>query len=174
MTERFEDYTRKNILSLFGTEAEFLEVWNGPEEKRATIELLEKNGVLFEALKRELGNPDLDEFDIVCSIAYGKPPMTRELRASKARQGKFLEKYQGTCRAVLETLIDIYARTSVANIDDRAILKTDSFKSFGGPLKIVQHFGGKEAYLNAIRELERHFYVPEMNSTNHSQEVQLS
>ena len=169
VTQRFEDYTRNNILAAFKTEADFVAVWNGPDEKRATLELLEKKGVIFEELKRELGNPDFDEFDLVCSIAYGKAPLTRELRASKARRSKFLKKYQGVCRQVLETLIDIYARTSVANIDDRLVLKTEPFKAFGGPMKIVHAFGGKDGYLAAIKELERSFYVPEMDSNNNTE-----
>ena len=138
VTERFEDYTRRNILELFGTEADFMAVWNGPEEKQAVIDRLREKGVIFEALKREIGNPDLDEFDIVCSIAYGRVPMTRELRASKARNSKFLAKYQGVCRDVLETLLNIYARTGVANIDNRMVLKTEPFLAYGGPVKIPE------------------------------------
>ena len=127
-----------------------------------------KNGVIIEQLKKDVGNPDIDEFDLICSIAFGHAPMTRELRASKARRSKFLEKYQGTCRAVLEKLLDIYARTSVVNIDDRSILKGESFKSFGGPQKILSQFGGKDGYLAAVHELERTLYVPEANSINSS------
>lgn len=161
ITERFEDYTRRNILELFGTEADFMAVWNGPEEKQAVIDRLREKGVIFEALKREIGNPDLDEFDIVCSIAYGRVPMTRELRASKARNSKFLAKYQGVCRDVLETLLNIYARTGVANIDNRMVLKTEPFLAYGGPVKILREFGGKTGYADAVRDLENGLYLPE-------------
>ena len=166
VTERFEDYTRRNILELFGTEADFMAVWNGPEEKQAVIDRLREKGVIFEALKREIGNPDLDEFDIVCSIAYGRVPMTRELRASKARNSKFLAKYQGVCRDVLETLLNIYARTGVANIDNRMVLKTEPFLAYGGPVKILREFGGKTGYADAVRDLENGLYLPENLSKN--------
>ncbi len=170
VTERFEDYTRRNILELFGTEADFMAVWNGPEEKQAVIDRLREKGVIFEALKREIGNPDLDEFDIVCSIAYGRVPMTRELRASKARNSKFLAKYQGVCRDVLETLLNIYARTGVANIDNRMVLKTEPFLAYGGPVKILREFGGKTGYADAVRDLENGLYLPENLSKNTSPE----
>ena len=170
ITERFEDYTRRNILELFGTEADFMAVWNGPEEKQAVIDRLREKGVIFEALKREIGNPDLDEFDIVCSIAYGRVPMTRELRASKARNSKFLAKYQGVCRDVLETLLNIYARTGVANIDNRMVLKTEPFLAYGGPVKILREFGGKTGYADAVRDLENGLYLPENLSKNTSPE----
>lgn len=170
VTERFEDYTRRNILELFGTEADFMAVWNGPEEKQVVIDRLQEKGVIFEALKREIGNPDLDEFDIVCSIAYGRVPMTRELRASKARNSKFLAKYQGVCRDVLETLLNIYARTGVANIDNRMVLKTEPFLAYGGPVKILREFGGKTGYADAVRDLENGLYLPENLSKNTSPE----
>ena len=166
VTEKFEDYTRRNILAAFHSEAKFIELWNGPKEKKAILEQLLSKGIIIEQLKKDIGNPDLDEFDLICSIAFGRTPMTRELRASKVRRSKFLEKYQGTCRAVLETLLDIYARTSVVNIDDRSVLKGESFKVFGGPQKIVSQFGGKHEFLSAVRELERTLYVPEMDSTH--------
>ena len=170
VTERFEDYTRRNILELFGTEADFMAVWNGPEEKQAVIDRLREKGVIFEALKREIGNPDLDEFDVVCSIAYGRVPMTRELRASKARNSRFLAKYQGVCRDVLETLLNIYARTGVANIDNRMVLKTEPFLAYGGPVKILREFGGKTGYADAVRDLENSLYLPENLSKNTSPE----
>ena len=37
VTEKFEDYTRKNILKMFNSEAEFVELWNGGEEKKAIL-----------------------------------------------------------------------------------------------------------------------------------------
>lgn len=162
-TDRFEDYTRRNILALYKSEADFLEVWNGPEEKKEILRKLAENGVIIEQLKKDVGNQDIDEFDLICSIAYGSTPMTRQLRASKARRSRLLEKYQGTCREVLERLIDIYAHNGVVNIDDSSVLKGESFKSLGGQMKIAKEFGGKTAYKEAVRELERSLYVPELS-----------
>ncbi len=160
VTAKFRDYTRRNILQLFGSEADFLEVWNGPEEKRTILEKLEQNGVLFEELRRELGNPDADEFDLLCEVAYGRAPMTRALRASRAKRSKFLDKYQGTAREVLETLIDIYAREGVREVDNIVVLDNERFDPFGGMRKIVKAFGGKPAYREAIRDLENALYRP--------------
>ena len=101
-TEKFEDYTRKNILSCFPTEEAFRQAWNGGRAKKIIIEELQQRGILVEHLKKELGNPDLDEFDMIRHIAFGGAMLTRQLRASKVRGAKFLEKYQDTARAVLE------------------------------------------------------------------------
>ena len=83
VTTKFRDYTRRNILRAFGSEADFMEIWNGSEEKKAILERLEREGVLFDQLRKELKNPDADEFDLLCEIAFGRTPMTRQMRASE-------------------------------------------------------------------------------------------
>jgi type I restriction enzyme R subunit len=160
VTMKFEDYTRRNILSVFGSENEFVEVWNGPEAKQEIIDRLQEKGVLFEELKTQLGSPDIDEFDMICSIAFGRPPMTRDVRADKARRSKFLEKYQGIAREVLETLIDIYARDGVTEVDNISVLKNPEFNQFRGMVNIIKNFGSKAKYLEAVKGLEAEFYAP--------------
>lgn len=160
VTSKFRDYTKANILKLFGSEADFLEVWNGPEEKKAILERLEDHGVIFEALRKELKNPDADEFDLLCEIAFGRAPMTRAMRASRAKRSQFLEKYQGIAREVLEILIQIYAHEGVREVDNTAVLKSAEFRAFGGMVPVVKAFGGKKAYREAIHELENALYWP--------------
>lgn len=161
VTTKFRDYTRRNILRAFGSEADFMEIWNGSEEKKAILERLEREGVLFDQLRKELKNPDADEFDLLCEIAFGRTPMTRQMRASRAARGKFLEKYQGVARKVLEIMIDIYAREGVREVDNIAVLRSEEFKELGGPVKVVKAFGGKPAYRAAIVDLENALYQPE-------------
>ena len=157
VTEKFVDYTRRNILSLYGTEEEFCEVWNGPQTKKAILEGLEEHGVLFEQMKEELGDPDLDEFDMIRHIAFGGPMLTRRLRVSKVRGARFLEKYQGVSRAVLERLLDAYVDHGVGEIDDLAALNTYC-QDIGGMKKIVTSFGGREAVIEAVNDMEKLLY----------------
>ena len=167
ITAKFRDYTRQNILKLFGSEAEFLEVWNGEEEKKAILKRLEDNGVFFDQLRKELKNPDADEFDLLCEIAFGRPPMTRQMRISLAARSKFLEKYQGIARAVLEKLVSIYAREGVREVDDIAVLRSEEFRPMGGPVKVVKAFGGKMGYRAAVMDLENALYRPLNNKEHH-------
>ena len=151
------------MLRLFGGQAAFLELWNGPEEKQAIIKRLEAEGILVEQLKAELGEPDVDEFDLICSIAYGQPPMTRHMRANRVRQGRFLEKYQGIARDILEALLGVYARLGVVEIDDITVLQNQPMSSFGGVSRIVSAFGGTTAYKEAVRAMQRELYAPAAN-----------
>lgn len=157
VTEKFEDYTRKNILSRFPTEEAFRQMWNSGNAKKLIIEELRQRGIFVEHLKKELGNPDLDEFDMIRHIAFGGPMLTRQLRASKVRGAKFLEKYQDTARAVLERLLDVYTSNGICEIGELAALKTYC-SDLGGIRKIFQAFGDQENFESAIREMEGILY----------------
>lgn len=166
VTDKFKDYTRKNILAHFGSEADFMEVWNRADEKKAVIQSLAKKGILIEQLRKEMGNPDYDEFDLIVSIAFGATPQTRQMRSSRVKRSEFLDKYQGVAREVMETLLDIYAHEGVCEVDNRKVLQSKEFKSFGGPLKIINIFGGKDAYDAAVKAMEKALYMPMANNQN--------
>lgn len=166
VVEKFRDYTRKNILSLFPTQAKFSEVWNGPNEKKAILMSLAQKGILIEQLRKEMGNPDYDEFDLIVSIAFGATPMTRDMRSSRVKRGKFLEKYHGLARDVLEILLTIYAKEGICEVDSRQVLKSKEFKTFGGLPKIIKSFGGPDAYDAAVKAMELELYMPLINNQN--------
>lgn len=161
VTPKFKDFTRRNILKQFGSLAEFMEVWNGPKEKQQIIKDLEKNGVFIEHLRKEMAMPDADEFDLICSIAYGATPLTRTMRASRAARSKFLEKYQGLAREVMEKLLDIYAHEGVCEAADIRVLMSEEFRNCGGAPKIISAFGGKPNFLHAMRDMQAELYRPE-------------
>ncbi len=90
-------------------------------------------------------------------IAFGGAMLTRELRASKVRSAKFLEKYQGIAREVLERLLDTYTDNSIFEIDGIEALTTHC-QDFGGTKKIFKAFGDKKNYEDSIREMEHILY----------------
>ena len=160
VTEKFVDYTRRNILAIYGTDRDFCEVWNSEKAKKTILEELAAHGVSFEQMRRELGDPDLDEFDMIRHIAFGSTNMfTRRLRADKVRRTRFFDKYQGLAREVLERLLETYATHGISEIEDLAALSTHC-QDIGGMKKIVQSFGGRDAVLGAIREMEGLLYEP--------------
>lgn len=175
VVDKFRDYTRQHILKLFESEAKFMELWNGPEEKKSIIEMLAEQGILIEQLRQQMGNPDYDEFDLIVSVAFGATPQTRQMRSSRVRRGEFLEKYQGIARKVLETLLDIYAHEGVLEVDNRKVLQSKEFQSFGGIPKIINSFGGKEAYEEAVKAMQKELYLPIFNNqtfeTNNTQDL---
>ena len=109
-------------------------------------------------MKTDQHMDDVDDFDFICHVAYDKKPLTRKERANNVKKRDFLSKYSGVAREVLEALLDKYMNTGIYEIEKTEILKLDPFSKYGKPAKIAQAFGGKEGYLQAIRELEKELY----------------
>jgi type I restriction enzyme R subunit len=68
-------------------------------------------------------------------------------------------KYGDKARAVLDALLQKYADSGIVSVESLEILKVDPLTAFGTPVEILRLFGGKPAYLAAIRELENALYV---------------
>ena len=158
ITESLTDYTKKNILEQYSRLDEFLRTWTEAEKKQAIIDELQDGGVLLDAVREELGKTDLDDFDLICHIAYDKAPLTKKERAENVKKRHYLYKYSDTAKEVIEALLDKYANDGIKEIEDTKVLELKEFQKFGNPMKIVKAFGGKDAYLNTVKELENEIY----------------
>ena len=157
ITCSLKEYTKNGILTSYRSLDNFLQAWNDAEKKQAIIEELENQGLIFEELKDEIKN-DLDIFDLICHIAWDAPALTRKERAENVRKRNYWTKYGDKARAVLDALLDKYAQTGIEEIEDMKVLTVDPIKEIGTPAEIVNFFGGKPQYLQAIRELENEIY----------------
>jgi type I restriction enzyme R subunit len=158
ITETLNDYTKRCILSTFRTLDEFLARWNTSVKKMVVIEELEAHGVIFDNLQEEV-KKTLDVFDLVCHVAWDRPALTRRERAEQVKKRDYFTKYGETARKVLDALLDKYATEGIENIEDLSVLRVDPFNEMGTPSEIVQIFGGKDEYLQAIAELEKEIYA---------------
>ena len=157
ITESLRDYTRNKIQEEFSSLDDFLQNWTAAEKKSAVIAQLEDQGIFFEALSELVGR-DYDAFDLVCHVAYGQKPLTRQERANNVKKRDVFTKYGEQARAVLSALLDKYTHQGLAVIEKMDVLKVDPLDELGTPIEIVKFFGGKEQYLAAIRELEANLY----------------
>jgi type I restriction enzyme R subunit len=157
ITESLKDYTKKTIQSEYQTLKKFLDAWRAPERRESVVAELAEQGVFFEALADEVGK-DYSPFDLVCHVAFDQPPLTRQERANKVRKRNYFTKYGETARKVLEGLLDKYADEGLEKIEDIKILSIDPLARLGTTIQLVKEFGGKEQYIDAVRELERALY----------------
>ncbi len=159
ITESLIDYTKKNILNQYANLDTFLRTWSDAKKKQAIIDALKEEGVLLEAVREEIGNEDLDDFDLICHLAYDKKPLTKAERANNVKKRHYLYKYSGVAQQVLEALLDKYANDGIKEIEETKVLQLQEFTKFGSPMKIVKEFGGKANYQKAIKELEDEIYM---------------
>ena len=120
MTETFESYSKNTLKKQFRTLEDFLNVWNKLNRRQLIIDELENMGIDFEALKEEIGT-DLDEFDIICHLAFDTKPITKKERIRKVKNN-YLKKYSGQAREILEMLLDKYAEENVKVFEDISTL----------------------------------------------------
>lgn len=159
VTESLKDYTRRNILGEFDTLDHFLVAWNAEDRKQVIIDELRTHGVFLDELRRESGQDQMSDFDLICHIAYDQKPLTRSERANNVKKKGVLYEYAGVAREVLETLLDKFATSNLVDLDDTRVLDLAEFRRFGSPMKIVKAFGGKQEYIRATRKLENELYV---------------
>lgn len=157
ITESLKDYTRKALNKEFSSLDDFLKRWNHADKKQAIIEELAGQGVFFDALEEEIGR-DMDPFDIICHVAWDKPPLTRKERAENVKKRNYFEKYGEQARKVMDALLDKYADEGIVHIEETQILAINPFPSFGTPMEIIQQFGGLEKYRQAVSDLEYRLY----------------
>jgi len=158
ITESLIDYTRKNIVEQYAKLDEFLKTWTEADKKRAIIDELEENGVFLEAVREEIGREELDDFDLICHLAYDKPPLTKKERVENVKKRHYLYKYSNVAQKVINALLDKYADDGIREIEDLRVLQLQEFAQIGSPLAIVKEFGGVQGYEDAIQELTNELY----------------
>ena len=158
ITESLKDYSKKNILSEYASLDDFLQAWAKSDKKDAIVGELRNRGVFFEELEKESGK-NLDPFDLICHIAYGKKPLTRKERAENVKKRDYFAKYEGKAREVIDALLEKYADIGINAIDDIGDLQVSPFNEFGTPVEIVNDiFGGREKYLEVINQIQSSLY----------------
>lgn len=157
-TESITDYTRKNINDTYVNLDDFINHWNAAEKKAEITDLMRESGIDLQALKIERNMEDVDDFDFICHIAYGKKPLTRKERAENVKKRDVFNRYGAEARKVLEALLDKYANDGISQLENRMVLKLDPFSQMGSPANIAKLFGGNKQYFSAVKELENLIY----------------
>ena len=160
--ESVVDYTKENIRGEYASLDNFIRQWSAQEKKEQIRDLLHERGIDLELLKADQGMTDVDDFDFICHVAFGKKPLTRRERANNVKKRDFFSKYSGVARDVLEALLDKYMNTGIYEIEKTEILRLDPFLKMGKPSKIAGYFGGKQGYLKAVQDLEQAIYTDEV------------
>ena len=156
--ENIVDYTKSNILGRYASLDNFIHQWSSEKKKESIKNLLLERGINLESMKADQNLSDVDDFDFICYVAFGKKPLTRQERANNVKKRDFLSKYSGVAREVLEALLDKYMNTGIYEIEKTEVLKLYPFQKFGNPARITDFFGGKSGYLQAVKELEGELY----------------
>jgi type I restriction enzyme R subunit len=161
VTETLRDFTKKTIRERYASLDQFLNQWSAADRKQALIDELFGGGPMLDSIADEVGK-DLDAFDLICHVAFDRPPPTRRERAENVRKRDVFTKYGPQARAVLEALLQKYQDTGAVNIDDVQVLKIPPFDSMGTPLELVKTFGSKDDFARAVHDMQAALYSEAM------------
>jgi len=156
------DYTRTNIKGEYASLSDFIHKWSASDKKKTIEQSFMAMGIDLKSLKADQGMSDVDDFDFICYVAYGKKPLTRKERANNVKKKDFFSKYSAEVQAILSILLDKYMNQGITEVEDIKVLSLADFADFGKPAKIVKLFGGKAQYEAAIKELEANIYELEV------------
>ena len=158
VTESLRDYSRKAIRAHYASLDAFLRRWKGEARKEVVIDELAEEGLFLDALMEEVGI-DLDPFDLICHIAFDQPPLTRRERADQVRKRDVFTKYGPQARAVLEALLAKYQDEGVVGgLDNVKLLEIPPFNQMGTPFQLIQPFGTKAGFEQAVHDLQAALY----------------
>lgn len=158
VTESFRTYVKNALQQQYQSLDSFLQRWTTEKRKHAIIAELDEEGILLEKLREDVGD-EYSDFDLICHIAFDQPPLTRKERADNVRKRDYFTRYGEQARRVLEALLDKYANEGLSEIENTRVLQLKPLSDYGTPIEIIKYFGGKEAYEQAIAELEQALYA---------------
>lgn len=160
ITESIRDYSKRNILGQYATLDGFLHAWDATDRKQAILEALREQGVFLDALREEAGPRarEMDDFDLILHVAWDQPPLTKRERVERVKKRGHLHKYSGECQRVLSALMDKYMDSGIGELEDIRVLDVVASGLQATSRGIVKLFGGRDQYLQAVRELARALY----------------
>jgi type I restriction enzyme R subunit len=164
VTKSFAQFSQENLQKVYPTLAAFLQKWGETVHKQAVlVELLER-GVMLDELQEQVG-AEYDAFDLICHVAFDRPPLTRQERARKVQKQDVFTQYGEIARQVLTAMLDKYADEGIEVLEEAAepkkmakLWKVRPFSQYGSPKQIVDAFGGRDGFITAVRELSSYIY----------------
>lgn len=157
VTESLRDFTKKTLKRRFASLDDFLRRWKSAERKQAIVDELAAEGLPLDPIAEEIGK-DFDPFDLICHIAFDRPPLTRRERAENVKKRDVFTKYGAQARAVLDALLAKYADEGVLNLDDAKVLYIPPLSTLGTPMQLIKAFGGRDGFRQAIHDLQSALY----------------
>ena len=157
VTESLTDFGRSAVFEICGRSFEnFLHAWNN-NERDEIITTLRESGFPFDEIIQELGLSELTLFDIICHVAYDRPPLTRSERANNVKKRDVYTRHGDQARAVLDMLLDLFSETG--EFPSRGGIA--HLSEIGTPTEIARIFEGREALVEAIEDIAQEIFVDE-------------
>jgi type I restriction enzyme R subunit len=92
-------------------------------------------------------------------VVFDQPALTRQERVDALRRRNALAAFPDRQQAVLDGLLDKYVQAGIEHIEDIRILQLPPFSDQGSVVELIGRFGGREQYLQAVKQLQDGLYA---------------
>ncbi|HUY76444.1 MAG TPA: DEAD/DEAH box helicase family protein [Ktedonobacterales bacterium] len=160
-TMQLTDYTGEQVRTLLRSEDDLRSQWAVDEQRRHIIAELDERGIALDHLAAVMQQPEADPFDLLCSLAFRMPILTRRERATRLRneQRDFFARYSAEARGILDAILDQYATYGPDELSLPDVLHLPALQQKGTVLEIAALFGGVQQLREAVTELHTLLYA---------------
>lgn len=157
---KLTDYTADKVRTLATSETDLRAIWVDQTRRDELLLRLEEVGLSPEDLAEKLDQPEADTFDLLCHLAFNAPLRSRRERATRVarEQLAFFSQYGPEARAILNDLLEKYARHGVTQLRLPDVLKLPPISDRGNTVEIMRAFGGATSLQAAVSDLQRLIY----------------
>ena len=158
---RYDDYAAETVRTLWPTAPELRAQWADAAKRSEIIGRLAERGISFDELAEVTKQPEADQFDLLCHLAFNAPLRTRRERAQRLRESHadFFSRYGPEARQILDDLLEKYAVYGDAQFVLPDVLKVPPLSAHGQVGDIIRLFGGPDQLRHAVTELQTHLYA---------------
>ncbi|TCP97270.1 type I restriction enzyme R subunit [Cricetibacter osteomyelitidis] len=156
VSEEIEVYSKRHIRQDFTSYKQLQDSWLSSGEVFSKF-YTNENWLNSLRTKHKWGS-NVDDLDILRSVAFDKPVMSKTERIAKVKQSGYVEQYDAENRQVLNLILAEYTKSGAKDLSKPELLKNSQFEPFGGLISIVKKFGGKALYQKAVKGLESILY----------------
>lgn len=142
--DQYVNYTREEIIRNFPDFEDFQITWQSPQRRQALIDELTKASIRADVLAEVLQEHEVDDFDLLGHLAYGRELYTRRDRTYLflSRQQDWINKLPDSQRDVLLALLKKYELGGLSQVTNPNIFRVSPFKEMGEVRGVIQRFGG--------------------------------
>lgn len=158
ITESIADFSKKNLKKIYQNYGEFSQEWFRADSKKEFIERLMDDGVMVDALEEQAENNDIDIFDLLSKVVYDEEAITKEDRVQNVLESNELEQYNDEQQEIIKELLNTYENKNVIEIENIRCLEVPNFSKFGGIVPIITKFGGKDKYIEMVKNIKNLLY----------------
>lgn len=158
--EEYIKYAGKEVVKKVVHVEDLRSVWVDPQKRREFLQDLTHESIYPEVLAELLKRPDLDRFDLLSQVAYGRVALSRDERTESLlnKEQRFLSAFSDDAREIIYALLEKYRLAGIEEIENPMVFELPPFDKMGKIEGIQNQFGGIDRLKVAIAGIRNRLY----------------